>query len=113
MLRRKTACNLSCGRVFYPVAWEENMKLLEKVTSGMARKAVLAAALLGGFLALGAGTASARPRVFVGFGGPVVVGGYYPAPTPYWAPAYVGPRYRYGYYAPRHRYWEGRARRWR
>jgi hypothetical protein len=97
------------------------MKLLERVAkSGVARKAVLGVALMGGFLAfLGAGTASARPRVVVGFGGPVVVSGYYAAPAPYWGQgyvAYVGPRYRYGYrayYGPRHRYWDARARCWR
>jgi len=97
------------------------MKLLERVAkSGVARKAVLVVALMGGFLAfLGAGTASARPRVVVGFGGPVVVGGYYAARAPYWGPGYVayaGPRYRYGYhayYGPRHRYWDARARCWR
>ncbi|SRR6266446_3265907 len=97
------------------------MKLLERVArSGVARKAVLGAALMGGFSAfLGAGTASARPRVVVGFGGPVVVGGYYAAPAPYWGPGYVayaGPRYRYGYhayYGPRHRYWDARLRCWR
>ncbi len=97
------------------------MKLLERVAkSGVARKAVLGVALMGGFLAfLGAGTASARPRVVVGFGGPAVVGGYYAAPAPYWGPryvAYAGPRYRYGYhayYGPRHRYWDARARCWR
>jgi hypothetical protein len=101
------------------------MKLLEKAKSGVVRKVVLGVALMGGFLAfLGAGPASARPRVVVGFGGPVLVGGYYAAPAPYWGPAYVGPayvgpgyvvgpRYRYGYYAPRHRYWDARLRRWR
>jgi len=85
------------------------MKLLEKVGSSVVKKAVLATALMGGFLAFfGAGTASARPRVVVGFGGPVVVGGYY-APR-----AYVGPAaYGYGYYAPRHRYWDARFRCWR
>ena len=95
------------------------MKLLEKAKRGVVRKAVLAVAL-GGFLAfLGAGTASARPRVVVGLGGPVVLGGYYAAPAPYWGPAYVGyfgPRYGYGYhgyYGPRHRYWDARLRSWR
>jgi hypothetical protein len=96
------------------------MKLLEKAKRGVLRKALLAVALLGGFLAfLGAGTASARPRVVVGFGGPVLLGGYYAAPAPYWGPAYVGyvgPRYGYGYHAydgPRHRYWDARLRCWR
>jgi hypothetical protein len=96
------------------------MRLLEKaVKSCVVRKAVLGVALMGGFLAfLGAGTASARPRVVVGFAGPVAVGGYY-APAPYWGPAYVGyvaPRYGYGYrayYGPRHRYWDARLRCWR
>jgi hypothetical protein len=90
------------------------MKLLEKVKSAFAKKAVLGAVLMGGFLAfMGAGTASARPRVVVGFGGPVVVGGYYAAPRPYWRPAYVGSRYHYRYSAPRHRYWDARLRCWR
>jgi hypothetical protein len=90
------------------------MKLLEKMRSGVGRKAVLGAALIGSLAFLGAGTASARPRVVVGFGGPVVVRGYYGAPAPYWGPAYVGPRYRYGYYhGPRHRYWDARLRCWR
>ena len=101
------------------------MKLLAQAKSGVVWKVVLGVALMGGFLAfLGAGTASARPRVVVGFGGPVVVGEYYAPPAPYWGRAYVGPayvgpayvvgpRYRYGYYAPRHRYWDARLRRWR
>jgi len=101
------------------------MKLLAKAKSGVVWKVVLGVALMGGFLAfLGAGTASARPRVVVGFGGPVVVGEYYAPPAPYWGRAYIGPayvgpayvvrpRYRYGYYAPRHRYWDARLRRWR
>jgi hypothetical protein len=95
------------------------MKLPEKAKSAVVRQAVLGVALMGFLAFLGAGTASARPRVVVGLGGPVVVGGYYPAPAPYWGPGYVayaGPRYRYGYYAyygPRHRYWDARARCWR
>ena len=97
------------------------MRLLERIgKSGVIRKAALGVALMGGFLAfLGAGTASARPRIVVGFGGPVVVGGYYAGPAHYWGPAYaryVGPRYGYGYrayYGPRHRYWDARARCWR
>jgi hypothetical protein len=97
------------------------MRLLDKIAkSSLVRKAVLGVALMGGFLAfLGAGTASARPRVVVGFPGPVVVGGYYAAPAPYGGPAYVGyvgPRYGYGYhayYGPRHRYWDRRLRCWR
>jgi hypothetical protein len=92
------------------------MKLLEKIRSGMVRKAVLATALVGGFAAfLGAGTASAAPRVFVGIGigGPVVVHrGYYVAPRPYWRPVYVAPRYGY-YYGPRVRYWDARFGCWR
>ena len=91
------------------------MKLLEKIGSGVLRKVILGAALIGTLAFLGAGTASARPRVVVGFGlgGPVVARGYY-APAPYWHPAYVGPRYRYGYYyGPRHRYWDARLRCWR
>jgi hypothetical protein len=100
------------------------MKLVEKVGGSVMRKAVLATVLMGGFLAfLGAGTASAHPRVFVSIGGPVVVGGYYGGyygpPAPYWGPAYVGPRYVYGhryYYGPRYshyRYWDARFRCWR
>jgi len=85
------------------------MKLLQRVGSSVVRKAVLATALMGGFLAFfGAGTASARPRVFVSVGGPVVARGYY-------GPAYVQPIYGYGYYyhGPRHRYWDARFRCWR
>ncbi len=87
---------------------EAKMKVLEKVGSSVVRKAVLATALMGGFLAFfGAGTASARPRVVVGFRGPVVEGGYY-------RPAYVAPAYGYGYhYGPRHRYWDARFHCWR
>jgi hypothetical protein len=84
------------------------MKLLEKVGSSIVRKALLATALMGGFLAFfGAGTASAGPRVFVSVGSPVVVRGYS-------EPAYVGPVYGGGYYhGPRHRYWDARFRCWR
>jgi hypothetical protein len=95
------------------------MKLLEKIGNTVVRKTVLAAGLMAGFLAfLGAGTASARPRVYVGIGGPVVVHGYYGpyrAPRPYWGPAYVAPGYSYGYYyhGPRHRYWDARFGCWR
>jgi hypothetical protein len=91
------------------------MKLLEKLVSSVVRKTVLAAALMGGLLAfVGAGTASARPRVVIGFGGPAVVGGYY-APAPYWRAGYVAPRTRYRYYhrGPRHRYWDARLHGWR
>jgi hypothetical protein len=88
------------------------MKMLQKLGMTGVRKAVLGAALMGGSLAfLGAGTASASPRVFVGIGGPVVVRGYY-APAPYWRPVYVAPRYR-AYYGPRHRFWDARLHRWR
>jgi len=58
---------------------QANMKLLEKISSGVMKKVALATAMVGGFLALaGAGTASAHPRVVVavGIGGPVVVRGY-------------------------------------
>jgi len=90
------------------------MKLLERIGSRFVRKAVLGVALMGGFLAfLGAGAASASPRVVVEFGGPVVVREYYRAPAAYWRPAYVRPRYGYRYYAPRHRYWDARLRCWR
>ena len=109
------SCNLFRKHGFYRQVGRTKMKLLEKAKSGVVRKVVFGVALTGGFLAfLGAGTASARPRVVVGFGGPVVVGGYYAAPAPYWGPAYVvGPRYRYDYYPSRHRYWDARLRRWR
>ena len=98
------------------------MKLLEKISSGVMKKAALATALMGGVLAfVGAGTASAHPRVVVGvgIGGPVVVRGYvgpravYVAPRPYYAPVYVGPRYGYVYHAPRVRYWDARFHCWR
>jgi hypothetical protein len=92
------------------------MKLLEKISSGVMRKAALATALMGGVLAFaGAGTASAHPRVFVGvqMGGPVVVREYV-APRPFYGPAYVGPRYGYVYYhGPRVRYWDARFGCWR
>ena len=55
-----------------------NMKLFEKIGSGMVKKVARATALMGGLLAFaGPGIASARPRVVVGvgFGGPVVVRG--------------------------------------
>jgi hypothetical protein len=99
------------------------MKLLEKVRSNVVRKTVLTAALLGSFLAFfGAGTASARPRVYVAIGGPVVVYSYYGpaygpyyAPHPYWGPVYAAPRYGYGhrYYGARHRNWDARFGCWR
>lgn len=100
------------------------MKLLQKIRSGLAakgaKKALLATALMGGFLAfLGAGSASARPRVFVGvgIGGPVVVRGYYAPPPyygPYYGPVYVAPRYGYyRHYYPRLRYWDARFGCWR
>ena len=89
------------------------MKALEYIGSGIIRKVILGTALIASLAFLGAGTASARPRVVVGFalGGPVVARGYY-APAPYWLAAYAGPRYRYGY-GPRHRYWDARLRCWR
>src|SRR5438445_12249837 len=102
---------------------EESLRLLERGRSNVVRKTVLTAALLGSFLAFfGAGTASARPRVYVGIGGPVVVQGYYGpaygpyyAPRPYWGPVYASPRYGYGcrYYGARPRYWDARFGRWR
>jgi hypothetical protein len=102
---------------------EANMKLLEKISSGVMEKMALATALMGGFLAFaGAGTASAHPRVVVGvgIGGPGVVRGYvgpgpvYVAPRPYYGPVYVGPRYGYAYYhGPRVRYWDARFHCWR
>ena len=93
------------------------MRPLAKFANGAVRKAVLATVLMGGFLAfLGAGAASAGPRVYVGvgLGGPVVVRGGYYAPAPYWRPAYIAPRYGYRvYYGPRHRYWDARFHCWR
>ena len=88
------------------------MKLLKKLGSSVVRKTILATALMGSFLAfLGAGIASARPRVYVreGIGGPVVVRGGYYAPAPYWRPVYA-PRYGYRVYYPgvRYRYWDAR-----
>ena len=96
------------------------MKLAKKIGSGLASKAVMAAALMGGVLGF-AGTASAHPRVVVsvGIGGPVVVRRYVaPAPVyfarPYYGPAYVAPRCGYAYYhRPRLRYWDARFACWR
>jgi hypothetical protein len=89
-----------------------NMKLLEKISSGVRKKVALATAMVGGFLALaGAGTASAHPRVVVavGIGGPVVVRGYVGP-----GPVYVRPRYEYAYsHRPRVRYWDARIHCWR
>jgi hypothetical protein len=89
------------------------MRVLEMIKNNVVRKTVLGAALMAGFLAfLGAGSASASPRVFIGIGGPVVVGGYY-APAPYWRPVYVVPRYRaYYVYGHRYRFWDARLHRW-
>ena len=92
---------------------EANVKLLEKIGSGIVRKVALATALMGGFLAFaGAGIASAHPRVVVGvgFGGPVVVRGYVP-PAPYYGRVVVAPRY--AYVAPRVRFWDARFHCWR
>jgi hypothetical protein len=93
------------------------MRLLKKFGRSISRMTVLATALMGGFLAfLGAGTASAHPRVYVGvgIGGPVVVRGGYYTPAPYWRPVYVRPRYGYrAYYGPRYRYWDARFHCWR
>ena len=92
------------------------MKLLEKIGSGVMKKVGLATALMGGFLAfVGAGPASAHPRVVVGVrvGGPVVVRGYV-APRPFYRPVYVAPRYGYAYYyGARVRYWDARFGCWR
>jgi hypothetical protein len=76
-------------------------------------KAALATVALGGFLAFfGAGTASARPVVYVHAGPRVAyVGpGYYYGPRP----IYVGPVYRRHYrpYVP-YRYWDERFHCWR
>jgi len=106
---------------FKRIQGDEKMKLLRAVGSNVVRKVVLAAALTGGFLAfLLAGAASARPRVYVGIGGPVVVygyGGYYGrhyAPRPYRGPIYAAPRYGSYYgYGPRPRYWDARFACWR
>jgi len=101
---------------------EANMKLPEKISSGVMKKVALATAFIGGFFAFaGTGTASAHPRVVVGdgIGGPVVVRGYigprpvYVAPRPYYGPVYVGPRYGHVYHAPRLRYWDARFHCWR
>jgi hypothetical protein len=94
------------------------MKLLEKIGNNVVRKTLLAAGLMAGLAFVGAGTASARPRVYVGIGGPVAVRGYYGpyyAPRPYWGPAYVAPGYGYGsyYHGRRHRYWDARFGCWR
>jgi hypothetical protein len=115
VIHAKKHRNLFGKRGFHRQVGEENMKLLEKSGSGVVRKVILGTALIASLAFLGAGTASARPRVVVGFGlgEPVVARGYY-APAPYWHPAYVGPRYRYGYYhGPRHRYWDAGLRCWR
>ena len=87
------------------------MKLLEKIAGGMVRKVALATLVMGGLAFLGADTASAHPRVVVGvgIGGPVVVHGYV-GPAPYYGPV-VAPRY--GYVAPRLRYWDARFHCWR
>ena len=70
------------------------MKLLGNIAGGLLRKVALATAVMGGLAFLGAGTASAHPRVVVrvGIGGPVVV---------------------HGYVAPRLRYWDARFHCWR
>jgi len=95
---------------------EANMKLLEKIGSGVMKKVGLATALMGGLLALvGAGPASAHPRVAVRVrvGGPEVVRRYV-APRPFYGPVYVAPRYGYAYYyGPHVRYWDGRFGCWR
>jgi hypothetical protein len=84
-------------------------------------KVALATAALSGFLAFfGAGTASARPVVYVhGRTHAVIVGGYY-GPRYYYGPrpVYVGPVYRpyYGpYYRPYrvYRFWDERNHCWR
>lgn len=81
-------------------------------------KAALAAVAMAGFSGfLGAGTASARPHVYVYVRPyPVYVGpDYYYGPRP----VYVGPVYRpYGYYRYHrphrvYRYWDERDRCWR
>src|SRR4030095_8860121 len=101
------ACNLAaiftpkpfwCRRVSPVALGGRKMKLLKKFGRSISRMTVLGTALMGGFLAfLGAGTASAHPRVYVGvgIGGPVVVRGGYYTPAPYWRPVYVRPRYGY------------------
>jgi hypothetical protein len=91
------------------------MKLLEKLGSETVRKAVLAAALVAGFtVSVGARSASAAPRIYVGIGGPVVIHrGYYAQPRPYWRPVYVRPGHGYYYGGPRVRYWDQRFGCWR
>ena len=74
-------------------------------------KAALATVALGGFLAFfGAGTASARPVVYVHARPHVFVGGGFYGPRP----VFVGPVYRpyYRHYMP-YRYWDARFHCWR
>jgi len=80
------------------------------------RKAALATVALGGFLAFfGAGTASARPVVYVHvrphvvFVGPGYYRGYYYGPRP----VYVGPAYRPYHRYRVYRYWDYRDHCWR
>jgi hypothetical protein len=86
------------------------MNLLEKMRSAVMKRVALAAAIVGGFLALaGAGTTSAHARLVVsgGIGRPVYVGArpVYVRPRPYYGPAYIRPRYAY-YHRPRVYYWD-------
>ena len=96
-----------------PKGREEIMNTILAYGKKLFGKAALATVALGGFLAFfGAGTASARPVVYV-HGGPRVVyvgPGYYYGPRP----VYVGPVYRpyYRPYVP-YRYWDARFHCWR
>ena len=88
------------------------MKLLGNIAGGLLRKVALATLVMGGLAFLGAGTASAHPRVVVGVGiGVPVVAPAYVAPAPYYGPVVVRPRY--AYVAPRLRYWDARFHCWR
>jgi len=100
-----------------PEGREEIMNTILAYGKKLIGKAALATVALGGFLAFfGAGTASARPVVYVHARSHVVVvgPGFY-GPRFYGSrPLYVGPVYR-SYYRPYvgHRYWDARFHCWR